>query len=140
MNFLGHSYFSGKNDKITTGNVMGDTYKGRIELMEFPEDIKRGIKLHRDLDVFGDELEAFKRSKLYLKEYRLYAGALVDIFNDHFLAKHWVKYHNTPLKKYSSEIYKKIEKNREYLTDEGKNLIYYMSRGDWLYEYRDWRW
>jgi acyl carrier protein phosphodiesterase len=53
VNFLAHTYLSGGNEQIIVGNFMGDYVKGK-NYMLFPEQVKKGILIHRDIDTFTD--------------------------------------------------------------------------------------
>lgn len=137
MNFLGHAFFSPKDDKIILGNVLGDTYKGRVEKLDLSEKVKEGIVLHRHIDSFGDSLEEFSLGKSKLKDFGLYSGVILDIFFDYFLAKYFHQYESLDLGKFEDNIYKAIERNQDELNDKGQQLYYYMSTGRWLSSYKD---
>ena len=56
MNFLGHSRFSIEKDmKTLYGNFAGDFYKGRIETLDLPNNVKNGVRLHRMIDSASDD-------------------------------------------------------------------------------------
>src|SRR5690606_41039365 len=68
-------------------SFIGDYVKGRKILETFPENIKKGILLHRKIDAFTDQHPQVLKSKIYFRPaYRLYAGPCVDHLFDHFLA------------------------------------------------------
>ena len=97
MNFLAHTYLSGCNEEIIVGNFMGDYVKGS-RYMDFPEMVKKGILIHRDIDTFTDMHLITRRSKqMVAAKYSKYAGIIIDIFYDHFLASLWDDYSNLPL-------------------------------------------
>ncbi len=97
MNFLAHLYLSGDSEKIKVGNFIGDWIKGR-KYENYPQLIKTGILMHRDIDAFTDRHPVVFRSMERLKtRYHLYAGIIVDIFYDHFLAAQWEKYSSVSL-------------------------------------------
>ena len=55
MNFLGHSRISMEIDiKTMYGNFTGDFYKGRLENLKLPTDVKNGLFLHRKIDSISD--------------------------------------------------------------------------------------
>src|ERR1700741_1079613 len=87
MNYLAHAYLSFNNSDILTGNMINDYVKGKKKF-DYTEGIQKGMTLHRAIDTFTDEHPAIKKAKEFFKaDYRLYAGAFVDIVLDHFLAK-----------------------------------------------------
>jgi acyl carrier protein phosphodiesterase len=72
--------------EILVGNLISDFVKGKKKF-DFPAGHPDGIALHRAIDTFTDTHEATKKAKEFFRpHYRLYAGALVDVIFDHFLA------------------------------------------------------
>ncbi|MCL3781820.1 DUF479 domain-containing protein [Prolixibacteraceae bacterium JC049] len=115
MNYLGHIYLSVDISPIIVGNFIGDHVKGSKFLSYQPE-VRRGILLHRAID---SQLE-FENSFIQLKQlfyplYRRYSGIIADMIIDYILARDWNKYHPTPLKKYSKEVYQTIWSYRKDL-------------------------
>ena len=92
MNFLAHIYLSGDNDLIKIGNFMADGIRGK-QFENYHPEIQKGIILHRFIDTFTDAHPVFRQSTKKLHEnYHHYAGVIVDVFYDHFLAKNWNLY------------------------------------------------
>jgi acyl carrier protein phosphodiesterase len=136
MNFLAHIYLSGDNDLIKIGNFMADGIHGK-NFDQFPSDIQKGIVLHRAIDTYTDAHPTFRLSTKKLhKNYHHYAGVLVDIFYDHFLAKNWSVYSNENLDLYIQRFYQSLEDNKEFLTDRTKGLMPYMLAQNWLFSYQ----
>lgn len=101
MNFLAHIYLSGENEKLMVGNFIGDYVKGK-RYGDFPETIKDGILLHRQIDYFTDCHSNFREAKkLLVPVYGLYSGIIIDLFYDHFLAKNWNNYSDVSLRQFS---------------------------------------
>ena len=135
MNFLAHIYLSGDNDLIKIGNFMADGIRGTDYLL-FPEDVKKGILLHRQIDTFTDAHPTYRKSKHRLHEkYGHYAGVIMDILYDHFLAKNWTKYSDELLDNYVERFYETLRINTEILTQKTKNLLPYMTEFNWLKSY-----
>ena len=111
MNFLAHLYLSGNDEQLMIGNFIADSVKGSA-YQKFPEGIKKGILLHRAIDFYSDNHPVFLKSAERLRPgYRKYAGVIVDIFYDHFLAKNWNEYSGKPLEQYASEVHSLMLKN-----------------------------
>jgi acyl carrier protein phosphodiesterase len=111
MNFLAHTYLSGCNEEIVVGNFMGDYVKGR-NYRHLPELIRKGVLIHRDIDSFTDAHPITRRSRMHLiNRYHKYAGVIIDIFYDHFLASSWAEYCNIPLKEYVDQTYALLKRN-----------------------------
>jgi acyl carrier protein phosphodiesterase len=136
MNFLAHAFLSGTDEKILAGNFFADFIKGKQALAGIDPAIVRGIALHRQIDAFTDTHVIVSQSKNRLRtKYRHYAGVIVDVFYDHFLARNWSEYHRQPLPAYTQAVYKTIHK---YLSDSPSGFSYmfhYMEKSDWLFNY-----
>ena len=103
MNFLAHIYLSGDNDLIKIGNFMADGIRGK-QYENYPLEIQKGIILHRAIDTFTDAHPIFRQSTKRLhNNYHHYAGVIVDILYDHFLAKNWNKYSDEKLEDFVDE-------------------------------------
>lgn len=53
MNYLAHIFLSGADRQIQVGNFIGDFVKGK-NYQQYPEKIREGILLHRQIDTFTD--------------------------------------------------------------------------------------
>jgi acyl carrier protein phosphodiesterase len=135
MNFLAHIYLSGNNDLIKIGNFMADGIRGN-DYLNFPEDVKKGILLHRQIDTFTDSHFVYRKSKHRLHEkYGHYSGVIMDILYDHFLAKNWKNYSEEKLEDFVAKFYKSLEINFQILTDKTKSILPYMIDQNWLASY-----
>ena len=135
MNFLAHTYLSGGNEEIIVGNFMGDYVKGKNYLL-FPEQVKKGILIHRDIDSFTDMHEVTRRSKQRLaSRYHKYAGIIIDIFYDHFLASLWNSYSTLPLSEFVSRTYDLLKRNYKVLPDSIKRWFPTFLENNWMMAY-----
>jgi acyl carrier protein phosphodiesterase len=135
MNFLAHIYLSGDNDSIKIGNFMADSIRGHSYDV-YPEEIQKGILLHRSIDSFTDMHPIYRQSKHRLHEkYGHYSGVIMDIFYDHFLAKNWNTYSDEKLEDYTDNFYKLLKDNYDVLTEKVKGIIPYMFARNWLVSY-----
>lgn len=138
MNYLGHAVLSFGNGGILTGNMIGDYVKGRLALEQYPEEIKKGILLHRKIDSFTDAHPATQRAKIWFREhYGLYAGALMDTLYDHFLAND-AKYFSshTDLLSFTQKTYEQLAGNTQYFPERFAAMFPHMQEHNWLYGYR----
>ncbi len=132
MNFLAHIYLSGDNDLLKIGNFMADGIRGK-DYLRFPEEVKKGILLHRKIDSFTDEHLIYRKSKHRLHaKYGHYAGVIMNIIYDHFLAKNWERYSNESLANYVNDFYQLLDDHFGILTEKTKNLLPYMKHNNWL--------
>lgn len=136
MNFLAHIYLSGNNDLVKIGNFMADGIRGK-HFAHMAPDIQKGIHLHRAIDTFTDAHPVFRQSTKRLHEkYHHYAGVIVDVVYDHFLAKNWAKYSNEGLGDFVNDFYAALEKNYDSLTEKTQDMMPYMIRHNWLWNYQ----
>lgn len=138
MNYLAHFYFSHESAPAILGSILGDFVKGPIDSAAFCEKTRRSIRLHRAIDSFTDQHEIVIGSKNRLaKPYRRYAGILVDIYYDHFLAKHWDRYSDLSLEKFASDMYRVLNASQSGLPSRLQRMTPYMIEEDWLSSYRE---
>ena len=135
MNFLAHAYLSFENPDLMVGNFMADFVKGS-DYNQYPEPVKQGILLHRAIDYFTDQHQQVRESKSRLYEqYSHYAGVIVDMYYDHFLAANFHHFHQTPLITFTSQVYGTVRNHPSRLPEKAERILYYMSRGNWLLSY-----
>ena len=136
MNFLAHLYLSHDDPEVMVGNFIGDFVKGRNQAAAFAPGIVRGIELHRAIDAFTDTHSIVKESKSRLRiKYRHYAGVIVDILYDHYLARNWSLFHTTFLPDYADQCYDLITKQQGILPEAVNYMMPYMIKGNWLVNY-----
>jgi len=138
MNYLGHAVLSSGDAAILTGNMIGDHVKGKLALAHFPPRIRKGLELHRKIDEFSDQHPATMRAKIWFREaYHLYAGAVMDILYDHFLANDAKMFPSEQaLLKFSEETYIKLEQHSAYFPEKFAQYFPHMRQYNWLYGYR----
>ncbi|MBM1107239.1 acyl carrier protein phosphodiesterase [Aurantibacter crassamenti] len=135
MNFLAHIYLSFGDDQISIGNFIADSIRGN-KYKHLPEQIQKGIMLHRKIDTYTDAHRIPKMSSKRLhKNYSHYSMVIVDIFYDHFLAKNWAKYSDVPLDVFVDRFYDLLEDNFEILPHGVQHMMPYMITDNWLYNY-----
>lgn len=136
MNFLAHIYLSGDNDLIKIGNFMADGIRGK-HFESYPLEIQKGIILHRAIDTFTDAHPIFRKSTKRLHEkYHHYAGVIVDVFYDHFLAKNWNTYSDEKLDHFVARFYQSLHDNHINLSERTKGMMPYMIEHNWLVSYQ----
>lgn len=135
MNFLAHAVLSFEHPDILVGNFIADFVKGNAYL-SYPKPVRQGILLHREIDHFTDKHPQVKKSKRRLyKQYHHYAGVIVDMYYDHFLAANFFKFHHNDLPSFAQFVYQTVNSRQEFLPPKASKILYYMSRGDWLLSY-----
>lgn len=135
MNFLAHLYLSGNSTELMIGNFIGDSVKGK-NYKKYSNGIIEGITLHRKIDTYTDNHQIVMKSKIRLRpNYHKYAGVIVDVFYDHFLAANWIDYSPVPLYEYAQSVYNIMTDNLNNLPERTKEMLPYMVLGNWLVRY-----
>lgn len=135
MNFLAHALLAGEAPHLIVGGVVGDWIKGHLPA-GLPDDLARGVSLHRAIDHFAETHPAFCRSRSRVSPARRrYAGVLVDVFYDHLLAKNWAALHPQPLQEYCEIVYGLIEARLPELPADSHLALKLMAKEDWLSSY-----
>jgi len=136
MNYLAHAYLSFDHEEILVGNLISDFVKGKNKF-NYPEEIQKGISLHRAIDTFTDTHETTKLAKnVFRPHYRLYSGAFVDVVYDHFLATDANEFSEETLRIFSEKVYTILDKHIEYLPMSFARMFPYMKLQNWLLNYR----
>ena len=137
MNFLAHLYFSGNNHHSLLGNLMGDFVKGRAISYSDRKSVD-GIKLHRKIDKYTDSHPIVRQSKNRIQsERKRYAGIMIDVFYDHFLAKNWSRYSNDNFEQQVQNWYVKLNSETHIILPDRMRLTLKLMRDeDWLSTYK----
>lgn len=137
MNYLAHLYLSPPDDESQLGNLLGDFVKNKAEFITYDK-IYQGIGIHQKIDQFTDSHRIVLQSKQRISEKnRRYAGVLMDVFYDHFLAKDWKKYSSLPLERFVEDFYQVLEKHSRILPKRLVDIKPTMIRENWLLAYRE---
>jgi len=135
MNFLAHSHLSGDNPNVLFGNFVADDIKGK-KFETYPQDIKTGILLHRQIDSFTDSHPLVKSSTALVRhDFRKFSGVAVDIFYDHFLAANWSNYSTEELSSFVRMVYLNLSKKYYLLPPKHKRILPFMLARNWLVGY-----
>ena len=135
MNYLAHVYLSGDDDEIKVGNFIGDYVKGKT-YTQYPELVQKGILIHRNIDTFTDSHPIVHRSKSHLSlKYHKYAGIIIDIFYDHFLANEWKNFSKEPLKVFVYGFYETLISHFALLPKRVKQFLPIFILNNWLESY-----
>lgn len=138
MNFLAHLHLAAPTDASRIGNLLGDFAKGTPDSLRerLPAEVVRGIVMHRSLDVFTDRHPAFRRARdLLSPERRRFAGVVIDVVFDHFLAVQWESFAPQPLDLFIAEIHAALDRHPEWLGPELTRILPRMKNENWLHSY-----
>jgi acyl carrier protein phosphodiesterase len=128
MNFLGHLCLANGDSGLMLGGLFGDFVRGRRALRAFPEPVRQGIVLHRYIDRCTDHSTVVKKLRTrFPREFRRYAGIIIDLAFDHELAVNWWRHMSGSLERFDVETRDLLRENEE-LVPEG--LIRFMRYAD----------
>ena len=111
MNFLAHSLLGFDDSALIAGQFCGDFVRGR-DLSRFPEQVARGIRLHRYLDVYTDNNPELLSARREMKGVPgRFTGIIVDVLFDHYLATHWNTYSNLTLSVHAGNVQRSLQEH-----------------------------
>ena len=130
MNFLAHSLISleideKENKKTLYANFAGDFYKGLVEKIELPDELKEGIVLHRIIDKISDRNENFL-NELLTEKFGIFKGIVSDMYIDHFLSKNFDSLFNDNLNNIENKILYNIKINEKFFPDNFKRTFQWL--------------
>lgn len=110
MNYLLHCWLGRGDPGLQAGGFLGDFIKGTLET-DIPPDLKRGLLLHRHIDVQSNRLPSMRDTyHRFGAELRRPAPILLDLMADHVFAKHWEEFGTGELEEFTQSCYDAIEK------------------------------
>jgi len=137
VNYLAHLFLSDGSTESVIGSVMGDFVKGPLAGRYSPG-LRRAIELHRRIDSYTDAHPQVRASRNRISPARRrFAGIMVDMFYDHFLAARWVEFSGVPLTDFARDVYALLSREEADLTTEMRWVVDRMAAQDWLTSYRD---
>jgi acyl carrier protein phosphodiesterase len=137
MNYLAHVFLARATPELLTGGLLGDFVKGRLD-DSFPPAVRAGIELHRAIDSYTDQHALVLASRaLIAPERRRFAGILVDVFYDHFLARHWPAHAGLPLEHFTRQVYTVLWPQRHGFPARLQRILPWMRADDWLASYAE---
>lgn len=143
MNFLGHSMISweidekiDKKKETLYGNFAGDFYKGKIERIDLPVNLKEGLVLHRIIDGISDRNENFLNELLHEK-FHHFKGIVSDMFIDHFLSKNFYRVFNENINDIEKKILYNLHYNSKFFTEEFERTLNWIRLERVLIKYAD---
>lgn len=137
MNYLAHLYFADPTPESRSGSLMGDFYRGAID-STLPQAVQQGIRLHRQIDVFTDaHPHVVAARQRFEPPYRRVAGIVLDLAFDHFLCRHWKRFHAKPLATFLAEVYGDLAAYQGYLPPRMQQPLDRLLSQRWLAAYAE---
>jgi len=115
VNFLAHSLFGQGNSERVAGQFAGDFVRGN-DLSQFSAGLQLGIRMHRFIDAFTDHHpSAVAVRTVFQPPVRRFAGIVTDVVFDHYLARDWERYANTPLLEHIDDVHSALAEHHAQL-------------------------
>jgi acyl carrier protein phosphodiesterase len=136
MNWLAHLLLSEPDPPFRVGNLLPDL-AFPSQLASLPESFQKGIRSHRQIDIFTDAHPRVKSCVTrFPPPYRRYGGILTDVYFDHLLARNWTQYSTVRLPDFISSVYRDIELCLPDIPVEAARALRRMMQEDWLGSYQ----
>jgi len=126
MNFLAHLYLAQGDEDLMLGALLGDFVRGQRALWSYSRGIRDGIRLHRRIDKLTDHSHQVKALRNnFPKEFRRYAGIVIDLGFDYELARNWQQYSSLDLLQFDRDVRDVLQRHDAVLTDKLKEFMTY---------------
>lgn len=135
MNYLAHVFLQRSSPDLLIGGLLGDFVKGALDA-RFSPAVQEGILLHRAIDRYTDGHPIVRASTALVSPLRRrFAGILIDVFYDHFLACHWARYSEQNLEAFTHQVYATLAARSAEYPERLQRMLPYMTEQDWLASY-----
>lgn len=136
MNWLAHLRLAPPEPLLRLGNLCGDFVRG-VDVAALHPDLQRGITMHRAIDRFVDAHGATRAARERLQPpFRRFAGVLVDVYFDHFLARDWQTHGDgRPLVDFVADVHADLRAHTALLPPDLRAAIPHFHGGQWLVGY-----
>jgi acyl carrier protein phosphodiesterase len=140
VNYLAHLFLSPPGEDAMLGSLMGDFVKGPLNRDAISErysaEMTHAIGLHRKIDSFTDSHPVVRESLGRVsKGRRRFAGVMIDMFYDHYLAKHWNDFHDKPLSEFTDDFYSILARRNPEMPERLQRISSSLIGLDWLGSY-----
>lgn len=137
MNLLAHAYLSEHDPELLLGNMLGDDVKG-LQIKLYPPKVRAGIQLHRYIDSFTDQHTLLSEARaIYRPAAGLFAGPLLDITLDYFLANDPAIYSKSEWQNFASWAYKSLDAQSSWHTGGMRRYFPYLKKENWFIHYAE---
>lgn len=128
MNYLAHFHLAleaGGDDQpgLITGALLGDYVKGPLANSDLPDEIIKGIALHRYIDAVSDRSDSLSLFKMELEpELRRYAGMIWDVFCDHYLSLNWSRFSRETLTATNERVCRQLQRDEALMPESAHRM------------------
>ena len=136
MNWLAHLRLSPAPSLVRLGNLCGDFVAG-VDLSTLHPQLQRGVQLHRAIDRFVDAHPVVRRARQCLQPpFRRFAGVLLDVWFDHFLARDWPQHGDgCELRAFLGDVHADLQAHLALLPPALQRVAPHFSSEGWLAGY-----
>ena len=136
VNYLAHLLLAGDKPTAQVGQILADCVSAS-SIATFEAEIQAGIRAHQKIDVYSDTHPVFGAARQRLQPpYRRFAGVLLDVYFDHFLAKGWSRHGDgTALAEFAEQRYEILRRYRDLPSRRFRLVVDAMIRDNWLVGY-----
>lgn len=137
MNFLGHAYIARNHVELIAGNFAGDSYKGKLDNFDLPQNILKGVRLHRFIDDYTDHSPIILEAGhiLHAEGIKKIAYIATDLLLDHFLAREWHKFTALDYKEFIQIVYQHTENQLHLLKPDFQGMYANLKEYEWFFDY-----
>jgi len=101
-----------------------------------PISVKNALDNHYLVDKFTDNHSTVKQAKqLFSAKRKRFAGIALDVLFDHFLIKHWQKFHHLPILQFKQHSYELLNERITAMPTRMQQVITNLTQNDWFKEY-----
>jgi acyl carrier protein phosphodiesterase len=138
VNWLAHLRLAPPDPLLRLGNLCGDFVRG-VDVATLHPALQRGIAQHRAVDAFVDAHAVVRRSRQRLDPpFRRFAGVLVDVFYDHYLARDWDRLGGgESLPAFAAAVHAELRRHHDLLPARLQRAVPAMESQQWLVGYAE---
>ena len=138
VNWLAHLRLAPEEPLLRLGNLCGDFVRG-VDLATLHPRLRQGVLQHRAIDRFVDAHPVVRASRARLEApFTRFAGVLVDVFYDHFLACDWARLGSGgTLADYADAVHRDLERYASLLPDRLARAVPPMRTQHWFERYAE---
>lgn len=138
MNHLAHFHLSWPRAELVVGALEGDFHRGPLPGSLSPT-LVDGVALHRAVDGFTDSHPLLAEARAgFPQGTRRYAGIMMDLCFDYFLARHWRNYSDIGHSAFSHKVYGMLRAGKD-LSHRARRAASWLEQNDVLTHYQNWR-
>jgi len=137
LNYFAHLALAQPTAPSKVGNLLGDFMRG-VREEQLPEPVRRGLLNHRLVDRVTDDHPPVRHSRqLFAAPRRRFAGVALDVLFDHFLVRHWARFHDQPLHQAIDRDYRLLLEGRALMPVPMRAVVERMVAQDWVRHYAE---